>query len=108
MFEGKPKGQRYVSLAVAKKLLKVTAETGDPGRYWLEEGMVPVYGIHAWDEPKVERIPIPGRCEQGHEETAKGWCGRCDRPTSRGGFKTRPVPGQVQRRLKGGNMPWNR
>lgn len=98
------------TLAAAKRQLREMAKHPNfpTGVFWVQDCRgVPLYGINVTEEPKTERIRIPGKCEEGHDETEPGWCGRCDRPTQ-DGYKTRPVAGQVRRRLKPGNMPWNR
>lgn len=96
--EGAPIAERGArTLVAAKRRIKEFAMSGKTGRYWVEQNDVPLYGVMAWDEPKTERVKTEPR---PHPTIPGGMYG--------GGFTTRTVPGQVQRRLKAGNMPWNR
>lgn len=92
-------GERQrMSLATARRRLKAYARDGSPGRYWVEDDGVPMYGVNALDEPKTERVKSVAR---PHPTLPGGYY-------TGEGFHTRTVPGEVQRRLKPGNMPWNR
>lgn len=88
------------TLASAKRLVREAAKHPNQptGYFWVADHRgVPMYGIMVTEEPKTERIPTERR---PHPTIPGGFY--------EAGFTTRTVPGQVQRRLKPGNMPWNR